>query len=439
MKKNFIDKLLIVVLLFFALAACKGKESTATHDHAHTGNYTCPMHPQIVKDGPGTCPICGMDLVPQTTGNSLPIDSSLLPLLKSPNAQMAASLTAIAPESNIRIFSIPVQGVVSYDQRRQTRIASRVAGRIERLSVKYNYQPVRKGQLIMEIYSPELAAAQRELIYISRNDNNPALLQRAKQRLLLLGMQPAQIEKALRTGKPLYSVPVYSTVNGFIIDETSLTAAPLTTTPMASTNPSSAGSGGMDGMGASAPAAPLNTQPQVNNFPVMVREGQYVSTGQTVFTVYESSSLVADFYFPPSLASHIKRGQKMTYSAVASPEEIFTGSIGLVEPTQRKGATFTTARVYISSNALQPGQLLSGRIPVVARGWWLPETAVIGLGNRMVVFKKEEDVFVPKEVPVGIRAEGMVQVLDSVAGWLVAKNASYIVDNESFIQTSNNR
>lgn len=421
------------MLLVLAVFACKQKP--AEHNPTQEHQYTCPMHPQIVKDGPGQCPICGMDLVPKSSGNSLPVDSALLPLLKPSNAQVAENLPTIVPESGTRIFSLPVQGVVSYDARRQVSISSRVSGRIEQLYIKYNFQPVRKGQLIMEIYSPELAAAQRELIYISRNDNNPGLVQRARQRLSLLGMQPAQMNQVLRTGKPLYRVPVYSSVSGYIVDQSSITAAPQTTTPMATTG-NAAGSAGMNGMGGSASPALVIEQPQVNNSPVMIREGQYVNAGQAVFSVYEASSMIADFYFDPSLAAHIKRGDRLTYGLVARPDEVFAGTIGLIEPVQRNGAFFTTARVYIGNTQLQPGQLLTGRIPVVARGWWLPETAVVGLGNRMVVFKKENGVFVPKNVPAGIRVEGLVQVLDSVSGWQVARNASYLVGSESFIQTN---
>ncbi|MBA2331015.1 MAG: efflux RND transporter periplasmic adaptor subunit, partial [Flavisolibacter sp.] len=200
MKRKYTGNILMLVLLLFTAMACKQKTTVQVHEH----QYTCPMHPQIVRDEPGQCPICGMDLVPMMSGNELALDSVLLPLLKQSNAQIAANLPTIMAESGTRIFSIPVQGVVSYDARKQSSISSRVSGRIEKLYIKYNFQPVKKGQLLMEIYSPDLAAAQRELIYISRNDNNASLLQRAKQRLNLLGMQPAQIEQVLRSGKPIY-------------------------------------------------------------------------------------------------------------------------------------------------------------------------------------------------------------------------------------------
>jgi membrane fusion protein, copper/silver efflux system len=434
MKRKYTGNILMLVLLLFTAIACKQKTTVQVHEH----QYTCPMHPQIVRDEPGQCPICGMDLVPMKSGDELALDSALLPLLKQSNAQVAANLPTIIAESGTRIFSVPVQGVVSYDARKQSTISSRVSGRIEKLYIKYNFQPIRKGQIIMEVYSPDLAAAQRELIYISRNDNNASLLQRAKQRLNLLGMQPAQIEQVLRSGKPVYSVPVYSNVSGYIVDQTSLTPAPGTSTPMASSANVSGSASGMDTMNATSPATPVNTQPQINNAPVIVREGQYLNAGQTVFNVYDASSLVADFYLDPLLAPYVKRGTRLTYQVTSEPGEIYVAAIGLLEPIQRSGSNFTTARVYISNRDLQPGQLLLARIPVVARGWWLPEAAVVGLGNNSVVYKKEKGVFVPRNIPTGIRTNGLVQVLDSVGNWELAKNASYLVGSESFIRTADN-
>lgn len=437
MKRNYISKTIIPLLVLFLFFSCKEKTESKSvadaHQHIKETKYTCPMHPQIIRDEPGACPICGMDLVPMSSSHELHVDSSLLPLLKPVNEQVISTMPTIQAESGTRIFSVPVQGIISFDTRKQISISSRVAGRIERMNVKYNYQMVSKGQLIMEIYSPDLAAAQRELIYISRNDNDASLLQKAKQRLSLLGMQPAQIAQVIKTGKPLYRVPVYSSVSGYIIEK----KVAANSSPSAMPASPAAASGGMDGMGGAAPAAASSTQtPAINQSPVVVREGQYVSAGETIFTIYQSNSMVAEFSFAPSLASEIKRGQKLVFHSVASPNNVMTGSIGLIEPTQRNGESFTVARVYLSNPDLQPGQLLTANIPVVkSNAWWLPEKAVLRLGKQSVVFKKEQNVFIPTKVNIGSTIEGMVQILDNISDWQVAKNASYLVDSESFIRS----
>src|SRR5690606_24751315 len=200
--------------------SCNSKSGKDVHaEHKDSAQYTCPMHPQIVKDKSGKCPICGMDLVPKSATNEMTIDSSIASLAKPVNTQVVSTIPAISPETGTRIFSVEVKGQITYDTRNQTSVSSRVSGRIEKLYIKYNYQPVRKGQVIMEIYSPDLAAAQRELLYIARSGNDENMLSRAKQRLSLLGMQPAQIDQVLKTGKVLYRVPVYSTASGYILEK----------------------------------------------------------------------------------------------------------------------------------------------------------------------------------------------------------------------------
>ncbi|HTN07922.1 efflux RND transporter periplasmic adaptor subunit [Agriterribacter sp.] len=437
MKRNYSNKILILLLLLFTAFSCsETKESNpaiTAHQHNNEGKYTCPMHPQIIRDKPGTCPICGMDLVPMSSSNELIVDSNLLPLLKPVNEQVISTMPTITAESGTKIHSVPVQGIITYDTRKQVSISSRVAGRIESMYIKYNFQPVSKGQLIMEIYSPDLAAAQRELIYINNSDNNAAMLQSAKQRLSLLGMQPAQIAQVIKTGKPLYRVPVYSNVSGYIVEKN------VANQGVASSSSSS--SGGMNAMdGAASTATTVTRQPVVNQTPVVTKEGQYVSAGEAIFTIYEANNMIAAFSLAPPLAAHIEKGQKLIFHTVANANDIKTGIIGLIEPVQRNGENFTIVRVYLRNTDLQPGQLLTANIPIVTTGaYWLPENAVVQLGRKAVVFKKEHTVFIPKEVQTGIRANGMVQIIDNIAGWPIAKNASFLVDSESFIRFTSNQ
>lgn len=440
MKRNYSGKLYLPLLLLLLLFSCKEKKETHSVTTAHVHNeetkYTCPMHPQIVREQPGKCPICGMDLVPMSSSKELHVDSSILPLLKPVNEQVVSNISTIAPESGSRIFSLPIEGIVTYDTRKQESISSRVAGRIESMYIKYNYQPVSKGQVIMEIYSPDLAAAQRELIYLSKNDDDAALLQRAKQRLGLLGMQPAQISQVIKTGKPLYRVPVYSTVSGYIVEKN--VAANATAGALSSSG--GASSGGMGTMESGAAASNITaTQQTINPSPVLIREGQYVGTGETVFTIYKDNSMVAEFSFAPALAAELKREQKLLYHTLAHPNDIKTGSIGLIEPKQKNGESFTIARVYLHNTGLKPGQLLAANIPVVKNSaYWLPQEAVLQLGIKAVLFKKENGVFIPQQVQTGIKVNGMVEIKDSIGNWEVAKNAGFLVDSESFIRLTSN-
>ncbi|NLR68917.1 efflux RND transporter periplasmic adaptor subunit [Chitinophaga varians] len=361
-------------------------------------------------------------------GHAQTPDSSITALTQPVNARVIATIPVIKATSGTRIHTAEVSGVITYDTRRQTSIASRVGGRIERLLVKYNYQPVSKGQLIMEIYSPDLAAAQRELLLVAKQDG--PLLSASRQRLQLLGMQPAQIDQVLKTGRILYRIPVYSNANGYILEQSSA-AVPTATAPAAA--PAGDGMSSMGGGSAptaATPAAPANT-------PVMLREGQYVNAGQSLFTIYQADNLVAEFSFPSTLASKIKTQQRLLLYPVHDKNAMQPGTIGLIEPVYRNGQNFMLARVYLGAHPFRAGQLLTASIPLVYHeGWWLPAKAVYRSGNQSLVFRKTGGAFTPVAVTTGATVAGMVQVTSNIAGWEVASNAAYLVDSESFIKTN---
>ncbi len=433
MKRNYINKAIIAILFVLAFSC---KEKSADNHGDHKIETDANKNAEVNSNSGNNKNADGAH------EHELQIDSSLLPLLKPVNEQVVSTMPTIKVESGTRIFSVPVQGIIGFDRRKQVSISSRVAGRIEKMNIKYNYQPVTKGQLIMEIYSPDLAAAQQELIYISRNDDDESLLQKAKQRLSLLGMQPAQIAQVISSGKPLYRVPVFSSVSGYIVERN--VANNSSAAPMPALQQS--GSEGMNGMGGSSQGSTTSSQTQAINqssieqTPVLVREGQYLAAGETIFTIYQSDNMVAEFSFIPSLASEIKKGQKLVFHMVSNPDKLMTGTIGLIEPTQRNGESFNVARVYLSNTDLQPGQLLTANIPVVkSNAWWLPEKAVLRLGNQSVVFKKDQSVFIPESIKTGSTINGMVEILQDITEWQVAQNASYLVDSESFIRINSNQ
>ena len=437
MKKNYIVKCCLYLGLVLFFAACDTLESKkiSKQESAITQEYTCPMHPQIIQDKPGTCPICGMELVPRhVPGTETPIDSGLAHLLKPVNEQVVSTISTIKPEYTAKILTSNVQGMITYDSRSQVSLSSRVGGRIERLLIKYNYQPVKKGQLILEIYSPDLAAAQRELLFIYQTDKNSDMLQRAKQRLRLLGMQEHQISHVLNSGKILYRIPVYSNASGYILEK-SITSNPLPGGTGGGQNQASSLADEMGMGGSGGQSSPGSSGAAGSPTPVLLREGQYVQAGQTLFTIYNQNNLVADFALNASLASRIKKGQKLIFHRTVDKSTLFTGTIGLINPALNSGSSFTSARVYLKDKDLEPGQLITAEIPLFSRGWWLPQKSVLSLGSRSIVFKKRQEVFIPVEVKTLLISEGWVLVEGDVGDWDVASNASFMVDSESFIKT----
>lgn len=356
-------------------------------------------------------------------------DTALAPLLKPVNEQVIAQIPTIRPGKLDQPITRTLQGVAVYDTRSETGIASRVAGRIEKLYIKYNYQPVKKGQLIMEIYSPELVAAQRELLFIAAGNDDPALLNAAKQRLLLLGMTAQQLEQVLRSRQPAYRVAVYSNAGGYIIDKAAKAAA---TTNVAAAPASGDDMGGMN----AAPQGLSLSQPSSSaaGTPVMLREGQYVSAGENLFTIYKADKLVGEFAVASSIAAEIRKGEPLSLQSLADSSNTIPATIGLIQPVFRNGENFMLLRVYLQGQPFKAGELLKARISQqTGTGVWLPAAAVLQLGNRNVVFKKEGRVYRPVSIHTGMKAGGYIQVPDSTVDWDVAANASYLVDSESFI------
>lgn len=327
----------------------------------------------------------------------LTIDSGLIALLNPVNQEIVSNMVVMTAQPGSQLFSLEVPGKITYDTRNEVHIASRVGGRIERLMIKYNYQPVKKGALIMELYSPDLVSAQRELILISKNGAEADLLQRAKQRLLLLGMQLKQVEQVLVSGKPLYRVPVYSPVSGYILEN----------------------------RGASDQSS------------LLVREGQYVQSGESLFKIYQLGNLIAEFSLEPQIANSLKGGSEILVQAVEGSEGVLKERVGIIEPTLKDGENFSVARVYLKNRNFYPGQLVKAHIPIsIKGGWWLAAEAVWQAGDHSIVFKKENKAFRPYEVKTGAKFNGMVQVLENISDWEIAANSFYLVDNESFIRVN---
>ena len=121
--------ILFIILFLFA---CKGKDKRETT--AEGTKYTCPMHPQIVKDAPGSCPICKMDLVPMNApGAGGAINDTLSALVKPTNELILSTIKTTKPETGSRFEPINVRGVINYNTNNQNSVSARVSGRIERL------------------------------------------------------------------------------------------------------------------------------------------------------------------------------------------------------------------------------------------------------------------------------------------------------------------
>jgi Cu(I)/Ag(I) efflux system membrane fusion protein len=417
-----------VLLLIIAFASCTSRETA--HEHADT--YICPMHPTVVSDKPGVCPVCGMDLVRKARpGEEVKMTEELTRLIKSTNEVVIASVKTIRPAYQSMPVTIEFQGVATYDTRQIQTIAARVGGRLEKVYLKYDYQPVRKGEKVAEVYSPELASAQRELLFLMQIDpENLPLIESAKRKLVLMGFSEEQLQALIETKEVKYSFPVYSPYSGYVVSGTPAVSAASVT----STSTGTMGSGGM-GMGGS-PATPVvaSGNSAVRN-DGLIREGSYVSAGEALFKMVSAQSIWLEWLVPASVSSHIKAGSMLEVQINEMRKPL---RADFIEPVLEQGQDFIRIRSYYREEDVFIGQWVKGFLHVSTKeSLWLPLEAVLDLGIDQVVFVKERGQFKPRKVVAGTRSNGYREIVKGLTSSdEVAANAHYLVDSESFIKTS---
>jgi membrane fusion protein, copper/silver efflux system len=429
MKRNYRNSIVAtsVLLLLLLVTAC-----TKHGDHSENNDtYTCPMHPTVIADKPGACPVCGMDLVRKArAGEAVEITEELSGVIKSPNEAIVASIKTIKGEFKTLAVSLEAQGMVTYDERSIYSLPSRVSGRLDKVFLKYPFQEVKKGQKVAEIYSPDLVAAQRELLFLLENDsNNEDLINSARQRLSLLGASDSQIDNLIKRKEPQNSFSIYSPYEGYVISPNQ--QAPKG--PVVSTLSQGSGmSNDMSGGSSSASTASSNTIANEN----LIREGSYAAAGQTLFKMVNPASLRVELNVPATLSGAISKGTKATLDFGNGDKQ--SATVDFVQPFFSEGQEFLTVRVFTHhTEKLHIGHLVTAVLSGNAiEALWVPQEAVVDLGVDKVVFIKDRKSFKPKKITTGVRTQGLVEIkLGLSTADEIASNAHYLIDSESFIKT----
>lgn len=367
--------------------------------------YTCSMHPEIEQDSPGNCPICGMTLVQKikatTKVESLDTDQ----LLQNTNEFFAGNYKTIHPKDTVLKTKINTPGLVVFDPNANLNIAARVGGRIEKMYVNYSFQKIRKGQKLFEIYSPELATAQQNFIYLLTNDSeNSSLLKASKQKLALYGMTDLQINALATTQKSNPVVPVYSPATGL----------------------AQATEGMNSGMNAPTTSTPLS-----------IKEGDYVQKNQTVFKLVSTAKVWAVFNIAQGQSSLVKRNQRILIKTEWN-EAAFFAQVNFIETQVNPSEKTNKIRVYLDNKnrQLPIGLRLEGQIEVLSpKNLWLPKQALIAVGTQKVAFVKTPKGYQAKALNTGIEMDHFIQIIDGISKKdAVIENAQYLIDSESFIK-----
>jgi membrane fusion protein, copper/silver efflux system len=344
-----------------------------------------PMVPQQKFDKPGKSPFMDMQLVPRYADEA---DSGGSVRISSAVAQNLGLRTALV-EEGVLSRRVNTVGTVQADEHRIVVMQSRAHGYVERLYVRAVNDAVRRGQLVAEVYAPDLLAAQEEYVFLrERLQQDPELARAARDRLSLLGVPEATIEQ-LDRGKPLQRrVGLYAPISGVVTE-------------------------------------------------LAVREGAAVSPGMPMATLLDLSAvwIVADV--PEAQIDWVRTGRRVDASVSALSGERFQGKVDYIYPEVDTATRTVKVRCAVPNPGfkLKPGMvaqvtILGGEDKTALM---VPTDAVIHSGTRSVVIVTEDEGhFRPVEVKTGFESGDSTEVLSGLTkGERVVVSGQFLIDSEA--------
>ncbi|TDD97085.1 efflux RND transporter periplasmic adaptor subunit [Flavobacterium cellulosilyticum] len=372
--------------------------------------YTCSMHPQIIRDKPGSCPICGMNLVKKATEDQTVDNHSIDNVLKPTDNFIVGNYPTTTAKDTAISNEINLPGVVEYDPNSAVNIAAWISGRIEKMYVNFKFQKVAKGQKLFDLYSPELLTEQQNFIYLITNDSeNKSIIKASKQKLLLYGMTQNQINALVSTKTVKPQITIYSPASGIIDGTQSMTST--SNSPME------------------------RTSTEV----LSVKEGDYIKKSQVVFKLVNTDKVWGIFNINQGDNSLIKLNQSISITTELDGNNSFNAKINFVETQLNAIDKTNRIRVYLNNSVLKLpiGLRLEGKVKTnFLNGIWLSKESYVSIGDKKIVFLKVDGGFEAISIKTGIEMDDFVQVLDGITiKDKIAQKAHYLMDSESFIKT----
>lgn len=380
--------------LVSVLLACssKNKVEQMTQDHATETlaiKYTCPMHPGVIQDNPGMCPICGMDLVPKSQSSD---DNNNLMLNESQVKLANITTQRVSPQSIGQTVVINSRLVV--DQDYSEAISSRVAGRVERLYFKETGKIVKKGEPLYELYSETLLTLQKE--YLLAKDQYEILgktekryetfLKASEKKLLLYGLSKSQIGQLGQSKTAQERITFLAPTGGMITE-------------------------------------------------INASEGQYIGEGGMLYKIENITRLWLEAELYPQETSLAKTGDKINVKVSGYESTPIETKVTFLSPEYRAGTQITIMRAPIENLELkfQPGTQAQVILSHSARkSLAIPTDAVIrdGIGTHVYVVTGT-NTFQPRMVTTGLEDFERVEITEGlVENELVVISGAYLLYSE---------
>ncbi len=412
--------LVIVISVLVFLDACKSKTKTVAE--ANT-KYTCSMHPQVMKDEPGECPICHMDLIPvhnmhtDTAQHQMKMpsgkengDSSGKESMASMDMKMSNEIELT--EQQIKLAGIQTDtigsagfgnnmvltGTVTLNEKNIENISARVKGRIERLYFKNVGDYVPKGTKVYELYSEELNSAKQEYVLLRQRRgsvgasviNFNQLVEAAKHKLLLWGMTSSQIRSLEQSHKTSYTTTFYSTIGGYIT--------------------------------------------QLN-----VTEGNYVMEGQSMVRLANTSSVWVETQAYTSQLSQINNKGKVIVQIPQLSNMKVAGAIEFASPEINPQTRINLLRVSIPNpgNQLKPGMTAYIYLSNEERtAFSLPIDAVMRSNDvAMVWVQTGKDKFIMRKITTGSENGNVIEISSGLKqGDVIVTSGAYLLNSEYLLR-----
>lgn len=352
--------------------------------------WTCAMHPQIRMNHPGKCPICGMELIPLAEYNSdAKMDSDAIHFSKEAMelANVATSIVSFhQPVKDVRLY-----GKVQADERLLQNQVAQFSGRIEKLMVNFTGEPIRKGQLLALIYSPELVTAQQELLEAAKSKaSQPEIYEAAREKLLQWKLNASQVAQIENSGRVKTNFEVYANTSGIV------------------------------------------TARRVNT-------GDYVSEGAVLFDVANLSDVWVLFNAYESDLPFLKVGNKIDFTLEALPGTHFSANIKFIDPVIDPVTRVANVRVEVSNagGKLKPEMFATGVVRANLNQYKdklvIPASAVLWTGKRSIVYVKQPDTkemnFKMREIEIGPKLGNSYVVMSGLnEGEEIVTDGTFSVD-----------